>query len=93
VGFLLTAVPRCCEPQTLREIRRRQQNAADLVRQKTAIAQECELEQIRSFRRYYERRLAVLKDPASSAVEIQRAHERVAELKRWFENAGVTPDE
>jgi hypothetical protein len=93
VGFLLTAVPRCCEPQTLREFRRRQHAAAELGRQKAAIAQECELEQVRDFRRYYQKSLAVLKDPASSAMQIECAHDRIAELKRWFEDAGVTLDE
>jgi hypothetical protein len=93
VGFLLTVVPLCCEPQALREFRRRQQVAADLDRQKTAIAKEREHEEIRTVRRYYRDYLAVLKNPSATAPQIQRANECIADLKRWFRDAGITPDE
>jgi hypothetical protein len=93
VGFLLTAVSRCCEPQVLREFRRRQQVTVDLERQKTAITKEREREEIAAFRRYYRDNLAILKNPSSTAPQIQRANECVADLTRWFQDIGETPDE
>jgi len=92
IGFLLTAVPRCCEGAAFEEFRCQQALASELEQARSLASLEEKRQQMEFLSREYKRNLAIVGDPTSPTEQVQRASKTIAELEVIFRQPDVMPE-
>lgn len=100
VGFLLTAVPLCCDPASMREFRAQRRLTEEAERARSAVDRARERDNLEFFRKEYERYRAMVDDPSSQPEQVARARKAMDELEAIvsdmegaLKSQGVAPSE